>query len=210
VDRLFPLSAFEHPTYGVVAVDARGCVRFYNRTAATLLCLERRGGQASNCWRLARLRSPDGGPFCATDCPVQREARAGAPPPSHRVAHGSQPGRLRDFELVTFLVPPARDGRFPLVHLLRPIPTPEPAIVAPTQDDPSAGGSPPPAGGVDPLSAREDEVLRLLAAGLRDEAIAARLFISPITVRNHIQRIMQKMGAHRRIEAVLAFLQKPR
>lgn len=210
MDHLFPLSAFEHPTYGVVAVDARGGVRFCNRAASSLLCPDRPDDPpAPTCWRLARLRTLEGEPFCAADCPVQREARTGTPAPSHRVVRGPQSRNPREIELVTFLIPPAREGRFPLVHLLRPIPKEEQAAAAPPPGDPAIGAPPPPATGVDPLSAREEEVLRLLASGLRGEAIAARLFISPITVRNHIQRIMQKTGAHRRIEAVIAFLSRP-
>ena len=52
------------------------------------------------------------------------------------------------------------------------------------------------------LTPRELEVLNLLADGLSQNAIADRLVISPKTVATHIQRILSKLGAHSRAEAV--------
>ena len=52
------------------------------------------------------------------------------------------------------------------------------------------------------LTAREREVLGLLADGLSSEAIAARLYLSANTVRNHVQSVLTKLGAHSRLEAV--------
>ena len=52
------------------------------------------------------------------------------------------------------------------------------------------------------LTPREIEVLRLIATGLRTGAIADRLHVSPATVRNHVQHIFDKLGAHNRLEAV--------
>jgi DNA-binding NarL/FixJ family response regulator len=52
------------------------------------------------------------------------------------------------------------------------------------------------------LTPREHEVLRHLAAGMRPDEIAHKLFISPKTVGTHIQRILTKLGVHSRMEAV--------
>ncbi len=52
------------------------------------------------------------------------------------------------------------------------------------------------------LTRRELEVIRLLAVGQGTAQIAGLLFISPHTVRNHIQSIFGKLGAHTRLEAV--------
>jgi len=52
------------------------------------------------------------------------------------------------------------------------------------------------------LTARELEVLNLMAAGLANAAIAARLNISIFTVKNHVSSILVKMGASSRLEAV--------
>jgi DNA-binding NarL/FixJ family response regulator len=46
------------------------------------------------------------------------------------------------------------------------------------------------------LTRRETEVLRALAAGLGQREIAARLHLSPHTVRTHVQRLLAKLDAH--------------
>jgi DNA-binding NarL/FixJ family response regulator len=57
--------------------------------------------------------------------------------------------------------------------------------------------------GLPELSAREAEVLELLAEGLTNNEIGSRLFISPITVRNHVSRILAKLQVRDRREAML-------
>jgi DNA-binding NarL/FixJ family response regulator len=52
------------------------------------------------------------------------------------------------------------------------------------------------------LSSREREVLELLATGAPTPKIANQLFVSVTTVRNHVQRILAKLGAHSKLEAV--------
>lgn len=52
------------------------------------------------------------------------------------------------------------------------------------------------------LSAREVEVLEQLSTGLPYTAIAEILFISPSTVRRHIENIYQKLQVHSKIEAI--------
>jgi DNA-binding NarL/FixJ family response regulator len=59
-------------------------------------------------------------------------------------------------------------------------------------------GLPPPAG----LTAREAEVLTLLASGLSNAEIAQRLYLSHATVKTHINRIFAKTGARDRAQAV--------
>src|SRR4051794_3830863 len=59
------------------------------------------------------------------------------------------------------------------------------------------------------LTTRENEVLRLLAHGLDQGAIAEQLAISPATVGTHIQRILNKLDVHSRTQAVaLAYREK--
>lgn len=53
------------------------------------------------------------------------------------------------------------------------------------------------------LSERELQILVLLAAGSSNKEIADEVFLSVNTVRNHVQRICQKLDAHSRLEAVV-------
>jgi len=52
------------------------------------------------------------------------------------------------------------------------------------------------------LSERELEVLHELAAGHSNKEIAAQLHVSPNTVKTHVARLFEKLGARRRTEAI--------
>lgn len=67
-----------------------------------------------------------------------------------------------------------------------------PARVLPPRD----GGRPP------SLTAREQEILSMLAEGLPNKGIAARLGISDHTVKTHVEAVFEKLGASTRAEAV--------
>ena len=54
----------------------------------------------------------------------------------------------------------------------------------------------------EPLSSRELEVLDLIAAGLTNQQIAARLYVSPHTVKSHARNIYAKLGVSSRTQAI--------
>jgi LuxR family maltose regulon positive regulatory protein len=54
----------------------------------------------------------------------------------------------------------------------------------------------------EPLSARELEVLDLIAAGLTNQQIAARLYVSLHTVKSHARNIYAKLGVSSRTQAI--------
>ena len=60
------------------------------------------------------------------------------------------------------------------------------------------------AGGTDVLTPRQLEVLRLLAQGASTHDIASMLHLATTTVRNHIANILAALGAHTRLQAVVA------
>jgi len=55
---------------------------------------------------------------------------------------------------------------------------------------------------VEPLSERELEVLRVLAAGLSNRAIAQKLYLSVATVKVHLKHIYGKLAVNSRMQAV--------
>ncbi|HEV3232568.1 MAG TPA: response regulator transcription factor [Candidatus Dormibacteraeota bacterium] len=52
------------------------------------------------------------------------------------------------------------------------------------------------------FTAREREILDLMSLGLDNPSIAVRLFIEPTTVRWHVRNLIEKLGAHSKLEAV--------
>jgi LuxR family maltose regulon positive regulatory protein len=92
----------------------------------------------------------------------------------------------------------ARSARATLARL-------EPVLARRRPDGPSgdaAGVVARAAGLVEPLTPRELEVLRLVALGRSNAAIAAELFVTVGTVKSHVHAVSGKLGAANRVEAV--------
>ncbi len=62
-----------------------------------------------------------------------------------------------------------------------------------------AGDDQPPAA---PLTAREEQVLQLMAEGLDNKAIGQKLYLQPQTVKNYVHQVLQKLNLHNRLEVI--------
>lgn len=60
-----------------------------------------------------------------------------------------------------------------------------------------------------PLTPREVEVVRLLARGLSNKAIANELHLSVATIKNHLHNIFTKLGVHKRTQALALLRNEP-
>lgn len=63
--------------------------------------------------------------------------------------------------------------------------------------------APPDATPIASLTERERDVLALVGQGLTNDEIGARLFLSPLTAKTHVSRIMGKLGARDRVQLVI-------
>lgn len=119
---------------------------------------------------------------------------------------------------VTTLAAHTRTGQARFVHLLRraaeeaePVATADPARSSPSRPhDASAGGplaEPAESGSKlrrpEALTHRELEVLRLLGAGYSTDDIARELSITRVTARNHVNKVLDKLGVNSRLQAVV-------
>lgn len=127
------------------------------------------------------------------------------------LVHGvSRPQRPMEIEsLFVFATPGARAAPQHALHLELLLPSLHSTWrrVQALEDDlslsPSRGGRGPAHGA---LSAREREILAGLCEGLSNQRVADRLGISPLTVKNHVQTILRKLGVANRTQAVASAL----
>jgi DNA-binding CsgD family transcriptional regulator len=148
-----------------------------------------------------------GGPgsLCRKSCPVLSGARGGQLTPAANVALRGAARGLRRFTMSTLVAGAGDDIR--IVHLLRE--ATEPSAWPDIHSDkeklhaPKRGHRTPPPDLLLPLSRREAQVLGLLSQGKGTDEIAGALGVRRLTARNHIGRLMNKLGAETRLQAVI-------
>ncbi len=171
-----------------LVTDTAGRLCACNPAARKLLGVPATCPLAGRCWEVVGFRTRRDRPFCGVKCPVRRGLRSGDRELRHRVLQrGSHPQRL---ELLTFVMPGPPPQRDRVLHLILP-------------EDRSTHSAA--ARDLEYLGVREREILNLLANGSGTKEIAAKLCISVVTVRNHVQHILQKLKVHSRSEAVTLF-----
>lgn len=135
------------------------------------------------CWEVLGGLDERGAVICHAGCSAARLAREGWPVPSRRILIRSAEGR----KLVTMSTIAAVNANHSPVglHLFRPTPDAE---------SPPAPAS--------HLTARQHEVLELIAEGTPAKVIATRLGVAEVTIRNHIRAILLQLGCHSQLEAL--------
>jgi DNA-binding CsgD family transcriptional regulator len=170
----------------VVGVDADLRVVSWNPAAEELTGVTADDAIGQPCWLVLRGQSPRGALLCHRDCSVTRYAREGYGFPRQNMTIATSSGP-RSVAVSTVIL---RDRPEPLLfHVLQD---------GVAEKPPGPASQEPPAR----LTARQLEVLRLLAEGVTARGIAGRLGLAETTVRNHIRAVLAGLGAHSQLEAV--------
>ncbi|MEW6544715.1 MAG: PAS and helix-turn-helix domain-containing protein [Nitrospirota bacterium] len=198
---------------GAMLVDEQGRVVFWNRAAERMLGFRAEAVLGRPCHDVFRGQTLGGHPLCSASCVIGTRVAAGRSVRNFDMQTRTKAGRMVWLNISSLPVPTGRKGRFWAAHLFRDI-TKQAKVRQLVEELRSAVCSlrsasgapyqeePPPIPSSLPLTEREAEVLRLLASGKGTKAIAEALFVSQATVRNHIQHVLEKLGAHTRLEAL--------
>ena len=176
----------------------------WNRAAERILGYSPREVAGRPCCEVFIGRDENDNLLCYDGCHVMSLVRMGEPVQHFEMRARTKTGQAVWLDVSVLVMSNARaNGASPiLVHFFRDI-TANKELVTLIHERLSAASSPrTESADAAALTRRELEVLRLVATGLNTKATAERLHVSPATVRNHVQNILGKLGAHNRLEAV--------
>lgn len=193
----------------VFAVDSSDRIILWNRACESLLGRRARNTIGKPCYDVICGRDSNGNIYCHRNCAVAHQARdlKDDPVRSFELTARTGDGKSKRVSTSLFSVPSCHPALSTLVHVLRDADGgSSPAPSAPREATPAAEPLSPAtssSGESVVLTVREKEVLRAMTDGLGTSAIARKLFISPVTVRNHVQSILHKLDVHTKVAAVV-------
>ena len=193
-------------------VDQSGLIRFWNTTAEQLLGFSAADVRQSACCALLAGRDSSGARVCIPGCSVIESSRHNSSISCFDL-HVSTASGARKWVNMSVIVARTHDEQL-RIHLMRDIDVRHRLESMTTEIVRQIAGvmgleaeqilhraqARPPAAS---LTTQEVKILRLLCRGLSTAAIGRELEVSPTTVRNHVQNILRKLGAHTRLEAVM-------
>jgi len=193
----------------VFAIDSADRIVLWNKRAEELLGRPARAVLGKRCYEVLAGRDAQGNIYCYRNCPVAFQAREKQSQPVARfplqVPTGN--GGERWVEMSLFAIPSYHPALSTVVHIVRegkkaPSSLEKKLEKEAVNHEPlwpmtSSEGEPV------ALTEREQEVLRCLARGMSTAGIARKLAIAPVTVRNHIQSILQRLDVHSKLAAVV-------
>jgi len=193
----------------VFAIDSADRVILWNKKCEDLLGKPARAVLGKRCYDVIGGRDENGNIYCYRNCPVAYQARERPKEAVQRFQLSVEAGKSgrRWIEVSMFAIPSYHPALSTVVHVLRDgkrkntaleqalakeAYSREPLWPMTTKEGESID-----------LTSREKEILRCLAEGMPTAVISKKLFISPVTVRNHIQNILHKLDVHTKLAAVV-------
>ncbi|MBI5949772.1 MAG: PAS and helix-turn-helix domain-containing protein [Chloroflexi bacterium] len=169
------------------AVDGDQRIVAWNREATAVFGYELDAALGAHCYQLLGCCDPAGGRFCRAGCAVISSAAEGTAPPTLRLNARTRDGERVPIEVSTIILF-SGDHLDTVMHLCRLSERVRPAR--------------PPRALRRTLTRRERQVLSCLCQRRSTDEIAADLGITAVTVRNHMQHLLEKLAVHSRAEAV--------
>jgi PAS domain S-box-containing protein len=176
-----PVHAFRSGD-ALFAFDADLTIVSWNRAAEELTGLSADEALGRHCWEVLAGHDVHGNLVCHQGCSTARLARERWPVSCQALVIRAREGKER-VEVSTIAVDEGDRSLF--LHVIVPHSETASPRVPPGR-----------------LTARQRQVLGLLAEGVPAKVVAARLGITEATVRNHIRAILAELGSHSQLEAI--------
>jgi PAS domain S-box-containing protein len=199
---------------GAFIIDGRNRIIFWNQAAVELLGFTAEEVIGLQCYEVLGGLDEQGRTLCQRYCRVAIQAKRGDVLPNQDIYARTHADGGRWLNVTTFVYPVDDKSLAPvIVHLFRDTTEQKnyqrfaDSVLAASERLQQNGASrvvpaTPTDSQLDRLTQRERQVLELMAQGMGTKEIAGTLTISPSTVRNHVQHILDKLGAHSRLEAI--------
>jgi PAS domain S-box-containing protein len=204
--------ALEASPDAVFATDRHNRIVFWNRSAEALFGYRSEEMVGSSCGDVLRGCDSHGNRYCSETCPVSQIAARHEPVRRFELRLTARDGHEISLDVNVLSLAIEAPENFVLVHIVAPV---DPGIgsrgaeaLAQPPRTPMEAARESPDARARRLTAREVEVLGMLAAGHSTPDIAGRLSISNLTARNHIQNILDKLEVHSKAEAIAFAFQK--
>jgi DNA-binding CsgD family transcriptional regulator len=185
----------------VFAIDGADRIILWNKPCEALLGLPARRALGKPCYEVMCGRDANDNIYCHRNCAVAHQARQEKDDPVNRfsLTVRAGDGTPKRVSSSLFSIPSYHPALTTVVHVLRAETAASPATAEPEPLTPLKTGE----GEAVALTTREKEILRCLGQGMSTLAVAKKLAIAPVTVRNHVQKILQKLDVHSKLEAVV-------
>ena len=211
---LFNFHLLDEAPYGAYAVDMNQTILFWNRSAERILGHATEQVIGLKCYQVLQGIPENGtAPVCIEGCPAILDARAGRLPPVAHVMARRASGERKPITITRLIFSGDHSDQTVLLHLFHEwMDAPARQIASAVEGtllagmstgEPRDSASDPAVGKASPLTARELEVLRLVAQGMETGEIVDELNLSHHTVRNYIRNAREKLQAKSKTAAVL-------
>jgi PAS domain S-box-containing protein len=198
---------------GVCVTGSDGRIVAWNRAAERILGHSARDAIGRPCCEVFGGRDDHGNRLCHPGCHVMTLLKLQEPVQHFDMLAQAKGGQTVWLDVSVLALPTSRtngngggtNGQangFMVLHVFHDVTATKELLSVVRERFAAPPGTDEVAGGAASLTRRELEVLRLVAQGGNTKAVAAKLHVSPATIRNHVQNILGKLGAHSRLEAV--------